>query len=82
MKNPIQTVENHPLEAFEMLIQMQNSQHQVAFDNDGMVPDDDGVSHPSRYTWLTDLDKTIEDLKKAVFYINNKINTLENERNN
>ena len=28
--NPIQTVENHPLEAFEMLKQMQNSQHQTA----------------------------------------------------
>lgn len=31
---------------------------------------------------MSDLDKTIEDLKKAVFYINDKINTLENERNN
>ena len=48
-ENPIQTVENHPLEAFEMLKQMQNSQHQTAFDKDSMMPDDDKVNHPSHY---------------------------------
>lgn len=48
-KNPIQTVENHPLEAFEMLKQMQNSQPQTAFDNDGMMSDEDQVNHPSHY---------------------------------
>jgi hypothetical protein len=48
-KNPIQTVENHPLEAFEMLKRMQNSQSQTAFDNDGMMPDDDKVN-PTHYT--------------------------------
>lgn len=31
---------------------------------------------------MSSLDKAIEDLRKAVFYINDKINTLENERNN
>lgn len=29
----------------------------------------------------SDKDKTIEDLKKAVWYINDKIKTLENENN-
>ena len=48
-KNPIQTVENHPLEAFEMLKQMQNSQSQTAFNEDGMMPDDDQVQNPSHY---------------------------------
>jgi hypothetical protein len=29
----------------------------------------------------SDKDKTIEDLKKAIFYINDKIKTIENEVN-
>lgn len=29
----------------------------------------------------SDKDKTIEDLKKAIFYINDKIKTIENEAN-
>jgi hypothetical protein len=112
-KNPIQIVEDHPLEAFDLLKQIQNSQPQTAFDNDGMMPDDDKVNHPSHYTWLKDLccieviditrhmdfdlgnaikyllrqgkksekgisdrDKAIEDLRKAIFYINDKIKML------
>ena len=31
---------------------------------------------------MTDLEKTIEDLKKAIFYINDKIEMLENEIKN
>ena len=29
----------------------------------------------------SDKDKTVEDLKKAIFYINDKIKTIENEVN-
>lgn len=113
-RNPIQTVENCPLEAFDMLKQMPYSQSQTTFDNDDMLPDDDRVNHPSHYTWLKDLcgieviditrhmdfdlgnaikyilrnghkseqgmsdkEKAIEDLKKAVFYLNDKIKMLE-----
>lgn len=115
-ENPIQTVENHPLEAFEMLKQMQNNQHRATFDNDDMVPDGDRVSHPSHYTWLkekcgveviditrhmdfdlgnslkyilraghkseegmTSKEKAVEDLRKAIFYIEDRIKMLENE---
>lgn len=51
-ENPIQTVENHSLEAYEMLKQMYNSQSQAAPDNDGMMPDDDPVNNPSHYQSL------------------------------
>lgn len=113
-KNPIHVVEDHPLEAFDLLKQIKDSQCQIAFNKDDTVSEDDRVNHPSYYMWLKDLcgieviditrhmdfdlgnaikyilrqgrkseegitdkQKAIEDLKKAVFYLNDKIKMLE-----
>ena len=48
-KNSIHTVENHPLEAFDMLKQMLNGRSQTDFDNDGMMLDAEKINHPTHY---------------------------------